>query len=109
MKKIELENKINELTEYISKQSEIHKKEIAELTNKYKAFIEEKEEAEYKAWKEANGKFLERFIEETITKHLNINISTSYGGNIDASLNYDNYNFSFDNDSIIIERNGLEE
>lgn len=109
MKKIDLENKVNELTEYISKQSENHKKEIVELTNKYKAFIEEKEEAEYKAWKETNGKFLERFIEETIKKNLELKLTPSYGGNVEAQLTYNNRGFNFESLSIITKNNGLEE
>ena len=109
MKKIDLENKLNEMTDYINRLNEKHKSEFSELTNKYKQYIEEKEELDYNSWKEANQKFLKRFIKETIKENLKIEIETSYGGYVRGKLTYNDILFNSDESFIDINRNGLEE
>lgn len=67
------------------------------------------EEKQYSEWLKANGKFVERYFEELVNKHLSVSISCDYGGEIETVLCYDETIVSSSSDTVVNHHNGLEE
>lgn len=63
----------------------------------------------YREWVKQNGKFAERFFAELIKKHLSIETVCDYGGYVETMLRYDDENVSTSSDTVISQRNPLDE
>lgn len=81
----------------------LKKKEVADAKNKV-------EDEFYKMWKQMNGKFMKRYIEELIANgELNFSFNSHYGGYFDMEVSMDDTVLTTACGEICMHRNGLEE
>jgi hypothetical protein len=113
MKKAELEEAYKELQYRYNKlhsdsRNEINKLEFF-LKNERKNAITDLEDQMYEKWKELNGKFMKRYIEELIKQdELHFSFKSGYSGHFDMEIHMgDEFLTSVDGD-ICMKENTLE-
>lgn len=116
MKKDELEKLCEDLRQQLRESrdqiSKLHGQIKSERVNFHKSLDEVREsfeEKEYQEWLKQNGKFVERYFEELVNKHLSVSISCDYGGEIETVLCYDETIVSSRSNTVINHHNPLDE
>lgn len=114
MKKAELEEAYKELQYRYNKlhsdsRNEINKLEFF-LKQERKNAITDLEDQMYEKWKELNGKFMKRYIEELIMHdELTFEFESDYNGHFTMEVRMDGKHLNEFSGQVNMNRNGLEE